>query len=157
MHNNIKELFALMHFILPNLFSDEDQFLSWFPMDAIMSGEGDTLNYFHQILRPFLLRRKKSEILDDLPAKAEHILYTTLSSMQRKYYKGVLTKDSSAFGSKNKRSLTNVLLNLRKCCNHPYLFEGAEPEPFGSVAGFGSSFPSDVMNKCRTVRMFCFS
>lgn len=129
-HNNLKELCALMHFILPDLFN-EQEFLSWFPMDAIMSGDSKfILEDLHEILRPFILRRKKSDVLSDLPSKTELILYTTLSSMQKKYYKAILTKDRNAFGSKNKKSLTNILLNLRQCCNHPYMFDGAEPEPY---------------------------
>ena len=46
-------------------------------------------------MEPFLLRRVKSEVLLDLPAKSEIILYTGLSAMQKKFYKAILTKDIS--------------------------------------------------------------
>jgi hypothetical protein len=49
--------------------------------------------------------------------------------MQKKYYKWILTKNAEALGS-NSRALVNTVVQLRKCCNHPYLFQGAEPEPF---------------------------
>jgi hypothetical protein len=132
--NNLKELFALLHFIMPDIFSSESEFLTRFPIKQIMSNNStdnnEKLKQLHQCLRPFLLRRKKSEIAAELPTKQELILYTKLSNMQRKYYKGILMKDRKALGSNNKKSLTNILLNLRKCCNHPYLFDGAEPEPY---------------------------
>eukprot|EP00731_Ephydatia_muelleri_P023270 Em0015g853a len=85
----------------------------------------------HFVLQPFLLRRVKSEVLLDLPEKSEVILYTGLSAVQKKLYKAILTKDVSAFGeSGSKTRLMNVLVQLRKCVNHPYLFDGVEPEPF---------------------------
>jgi superfamily II DNA/RNA helicase len=85
----------------------------------------------HFILEPFLLRRTKTEVLVDLPTKSEMILYTSLSNVQKNLYKSILTKDLSAFGeSGNKTRLLNVMSQLRKCINHPYLFDGIEPEPF---------------------------
>lgn len=54
----------------------------------------------------------------------EYLLYTKLTKMQKKYYKAILSKDRAALGKKNKRSLVNVIMSLRKCCNHPYMFAG---------------------------------
>ncbi|KAL0481380.1 hypothetical protein AKO1_012681 [Acrasis kona] len=117
--NNVHELWSLLHFIDPTTFDG-------FPQSNL---SGDALDTFHASLRPYMLRRKKSDVLKDLPDKHESILYTKLTKMQRDVYRGVLTKDRKMVGGKNSTSLINTLLNLRKCCNHPYLFEGVEPEP----------------------------
>jgi SNF2 family DNA or RNA helicase len=60
-------------------------------------------------MRPFILRRTKEDVLDDLPKKTEMILYTGLSTMQKKYYKWLLTKNEAVL-SQNK----NVLMNGTK-------------------------------------------
>jgi len=85
------------------------------------------------LLSPFLLRRVKSEVMAHLPQKTEVLLYTGMSDIQKKYYKAILMKDLDAFnspGGSMKTRLMNILMQLRKCVNHPYLFDGVEPEPF---------------------------
>lgn len=83
-----------------------------------------------QVLRPFLLRRLKSDVEKGLPPKKETILKIGMSDMQKKYYAALLQKDIEAITDGADRSrLLNVVMQLRKCCNHPYLFQGAEPGP----------------------------
>jgi SNF2 family DNA or RNA helicase len=66
-----------------------------------------------------------------MPEKSEVVLYTGLTALQKKYYKSILVKDAAAFDtSKPANKLLNTLMQLRKCVNHPYLFDGVEPEPF---------------------------
>lgn len=86
---------------------------------------------FHpQVLRPFLLRRVKSDVERGLPPKKETILKIGMSAMQRKWYAALLQKDIEALnGGADRSRLLNVVMQLRKCCNHPYLFQGAEPGP----------------------------
>jgi SWI/SNF-related matrix-associated actin-dependent regulator of chromatin subfamily A member 5 len=72
-----------------------------------------------KVLRPFLLRRLKSDVEKGLPPKKETILKVGMSQMQKQYYNA---------GGERKR-LLNIAMQLRKCCNHPYLFQGAEPGP----------------------------
>ncbi len=84
----------------------------------------------HGVLRPFLLRRLKSEVEKKLPAKKEVKIYVGLSKMQRDWYTKILMKDIdivNGAGKTAKMRVLNILMQLRKCCNHPYLFEGAEP------------------------------
>lgn len=82
------------------------------------------------MLRPFLLRRLKSDVEKTLPAKKETILKIGMSEMQKKYYAALLQKDIEAVNQGADRSrLLNIVMQLRKCCNHPYLFQGAEPGP----------------------------
>ena len=85
---------------------------------------------FAQVLRPFLLRRLKSDVEKGLPPKKETILKIGMSEMQKKYYAALLQKDIEAVnGGADRSRLLNIVMQLRKCCNHPYLFQGAEPGP----------------------------
>lgn len=97
-----------------------------------------------QVLRPFLLRRVKSDVERGLPPKKETILKIGMSDMQRKWYAALLQKDIEALnGGADRSRLLNVVMQLRKCCNHPYLFQGAEPGPpfvTGTLALLGSEY-----------------
>ena len=132
LQNNLHELWALLNFLLPDVFGDSEAFDQWF------SGQGqdqDTVvQQLHRILRPFLLRRVKSDVEKSLLPKKEVNLYIGMSDMQVRWYKKILEKDIDAVnGASGKREsktrLLNIVMQLRKCCNHPYLFEGAEPGP----------------------------
>lgn len=84
------------------------------------------------VLRPFLLRRIKADVEKSLPPKKEVKIYVGLSKMQREWYTRILMKDIdilNSAGKLDKMRLLNILMQLRKCCNHPYLFDGAEPGP----------------------------
>ena len=76
-----------------------------------------------------MLRRLKADHLV-LPPKRECEVHVPLTPLQRKWYRAVLERNVAALGAANARGLVNVLAALRKCTNHPYLFAGAEPEPF---------------------------
>lgn len=86
----------------------------------------------HAVLRPFLLRRLKAEVEKRLKPKKEVKVYIGLSKMQREMYTKILMRDIdivNGAGKLEKMRLQNILMQLRKCCNHPYLFDGAEPGP----------------------------
>ena len=132
LQNNLHELWALLNFLLPDIFEDSEAFDQWF------SGQNEdpdvVVQQLHKVLRPFLLRRVKSEVEKSLKPKKEVNLYIPMSDMQIKWYKKILEKDidavNGAGGKKeSKTRLLNIVMQLRKCCNHPYLFEGAEPGP----------------------------
>ncbi|CAJ1059887.1 chromodomain-helicase-DNA-binding protein 1-like [Xyrichtys novacula] len=129
--NNLLELYSLLSFIQPNIFSDDgaDDFVSAYSNVAKQPALAAELQ---SILEPVLLRRVKSEVAVDLPKKTELVVYHGMSALQKKYYKAILMKDLDAFGSQqgNKINLLNILVKLRKCVDHPYLFDGVEPEPF---------------------------
>ncbi|KAJ3215196.1 Chromodomain-helicase-DNA-binding protein 1-like [Clydaea vesicula] len=126
--NNLMELHSLLYFANPLIFDvDPKEFSSWFTTgDAV---KGENLSNLRSILKIFMLRREKDQVLS-LPSVKETVIYTNLSSLQKKIYKGILMKDLSVFNEKKKLKLMNVLMQLRKCVNHPYLFPGVEPEPF---------------------------
>jgi SWI/SNF-related matrix-associated actin-dependent regulator of chromatin subfamily A member 5 len=131
LQNNLHELWALLNFLLPDVFSDAEDFDTWFNVDE-EEGQENVIKKLHTILRPFLLRRLKSDVEHSLPPKIETKLYVGLSEMQREWYMRVLHRDAThlnAIGGSDRVRLLNILMQLRKVCNHPYLFEGAEPGP----------------------------
>ncbi|KAK7363624.1 hypothetical protein VNO77_05773 [Canavalia gladiata] len=129
LQNNLHELWALLNFLLPEIFSSAETFDEWFQI----SGENDqqeVVQQLHKVLRPFLLRRLKSDVEKGLPPKKETILKVGLSQMQKQYYRALLQKDLEVVNAGGERKrLLNIAMQLRKCCNHPYLFQGAEPGP----------------------------
>ncbi|KAL3446648.1 SNF2 family N-terminal domain-containing protein [Aspergillus insuetus] len=132
LQNNLHELWALLNFLLPDVFGDSEAFDQWFNnQDA---DQDTVVQQLHRVLRPFLLRRVKSDVEKSLLPKKEVNLYVPMSQMQVKWYQKILEKDIDAVnGAAGKREsktrLLNIVMQLRKCCNHPYLFEGAEPGP----------------------------
>ncbi|MFH4978831.1 hypothetical protein AB6A40_005540 [Gnathostoma spinigerum] len=131
LQNNLHELWALLNFLLPDTFASASDFDSWFTASEMM-GNQDLVSRLHKVLRPFLLRRLKSDVEKTLLPKKEVKIYVGLSKMQREWYTKILMKDIDVVngaGKIEKARLMNILMHLRKCCNHPYLFDGAEPGP----------------------------
>ncbi|KIJ55252.1 hypothetical protein M422DRAFT_41263 [Sphaerobolus stellatus SS14] len=182
LHNNLAELWSLLHFILPDLFSDLDSFQAWFDlpdMDSALPSEQSSriLSKLHAIMKPFLLRRLKADVIADLPPKKEYVLYAPLSERQRELYdaildgalrnfliagkqgqakkaivdvnegrklrkKGIKHDDNRAPSTEveagrdyfyknsikqvNNLKLQNTIMQLRKVCSHPFLFDWPE-------------------------------
>uniref|UniRef100_A0ABM5EL19 Chromodomain-helicase-DNA-binding protein 5 isoform X1 n=1 Tax=Pogona vitticeps TaxID=103695 RepID=A0ABM5EL19_9SAUR len=138
LQNNLEELFHLLNFLTPERFNNLEGFLEEF---ADISKE-DQIKKLHDLLGPHMLRRLKADVFKNMPAKTELIVRVELSQMQKKYYKLILTKNFEALNSKgggNQVSLLNIMMDLKKCCNHPYLFPVAAVEapvlPNGSYDG----------------------
>ncbi|SCU90036.1 LADA_0F01420g1_1 [Lachancea dasiensis] len=134
LQNNLHELWALLNFLLPDIFGDSDVFDQWFEQNNSEEDQDVVVQQLHTVLSPFLLRRLKSEVETSLLPKIETNLYVGMTQMQVQWYKSLLEKDLDAVnGAIGKREgntrLLNIVMQLRKCCNHPYLFEGAEPGP----------------------------
>ncbi|KAJ7623380.1 SNF2 family N-terminal domain-containing protein [Roridomyces roridus] len=139
LQNSLKELFALLNFICPEIFvdyADLDSFLH--KDDDGAEGEEEkskkVVEALHKILRPFLLRRVKADVEKSLLPKKEINIYVGLTEMQRKWYRSVLEKDIDAVNGltgkkEGKTRLMNMVMQLRKVTCHPYLFDGAEPGP----------------------------
>ncbi|KAK0167266.1 hypothetical protein PV327_004688 [Microctonus hyperodae] len=131
LQNNLHELWSLLNFLLPDVFNSSDDFDSWFNTNNFL-GDNSLVERLHAVLRPFLLRRLKAEVEKGLKPKKELKVYIGLGKMQREWYTKVLMKDIdivNGAGKIEKMRLQNILMQLRKCCNHPYLFDGAEPGP----------------------------
>lgn len=143
--NDLSELWSLLNFLLPSIFNSVDTFDEWFSRPFAQFGGGNSgdegadsmlsneeriliIHRLHELLRPFMLRRVKSEVLDQLPEKVEKVMRCELSSWQKVLYKQISKKafaDSNIMGAAaqtNSRGLNNVVMQLRKVCNHPLLF-----------------------------------
>ncbi|KAH3681285.1 hypothetical protein WICPIJ_007746 [Wickerhamomyces pijperi] len=137
LQNNIKELAALVDFLMPGKFQINSE------IDFTTQTEGtEQEEYIRDLqtrLKPFILRRLKKDVEKSLPSKTERILRVELSDTQTQYYKNILTKNYSALNAGVKGSnisLLNVMSELKKASNHPYLFDNAESQV---LAKFGSN------------------
>uniref|UniRef100_A0A3Q2DMN4 Chromodomain helicase DNA binding protein 4 n=1 Tax=Cyprinodon variegatus TaxID=28743 RepID=A0A3Q2DMN4_CYPVA len=127
LQNNLEELFHLLNFLTPERFNNLEGFLEEFADIA----KEDQIKKLHDMLGPHMLRRLKADVFKHMPSKTELIVRVELSPMQKKYYKFILTRNFEALntrGGGNQVSLLNVVMDLKKCCNHPYLFPGAATE-----------------------------
>ena len=162
LQNSLPELWSLLNFLLPKIFGSVDDFEAWFSKPfAAYSGKGGTggdgdkaenlalnteekmlvIHRLHSVLRPFLLRRTKAEVLSQLPEKVERVLRCELSGWQRELYTQVQrygcvavppgsrgASATPAGSTSGARGLSNLIIQLRKVCNHPYLFtDDTEP------------------------------
>ncbi|MCJ1442028.1 MAG: swr1 complex component [Stictis urceolatum] len=143
LQNNLTELWSLMFFLMPSDstetgiagFAHLDEFSSWFkkPVEQILEQGRDTMDAdaknvvrrLHSVLRPYLLRRLKADVEKQMPGKYEHVVYCKLSKRQRYLYDGFMSRATTreTLASGNYMSIINCLMQLRKVCNHPDLFE----------------------------------
>lgn len=130
--NNLHELWALLNFLLPDVFASADDFDTWFDSDDCLRGNNNVADRLRDILRPFMLRRIKADVEKSLLPKIELKLFVGLSEIQRELYKKVLVKELTkinAMGEESTKAINNIVMELRKVANHPYLIEGVEPGP----------------------------
>ncbi|VDO29581.1 unnamed protein product [Haemonchus placei] len=136
LQNKLPELWALLNFLLPSIFSSCGTFEQWFNAPFATTGEKVELNQeetmliirrLHKVLRPFLLRRLKKEVESQLPDKTEYVIKCDQSALQKVLYKhmqkGLLIDSKQQSGG---RALMNTVVHLRKLCNHPFLFQSVE-------------------------------
>ncbi|KAF1744322.1 hypothetical protein MXB_74 [Myxobolus squamalis] len=141
LQNRLPELWALLNFLLPKIFECCTTFEQWFNAPFANTGERVELNEeetyliirrLHKILRPFLLRRLKKEVESQLPDKVEYVVKCHMSCLQRMIYhvmqtsSALLTDISDTTSNKPPRMLMNTIMQLRKVCNHPFLFQHIE-------------------------------
>ncbi|XP_056323369.1 SWI/SNF-related matrix-associated actin-dependent regulator of chromatin subfamily A containing DEAD/H box 1b isoform X3 [Danio aesculapii] len=124
LQNNLLELMSLLNFIMPNMFSSStSQIAKMFSMKSSeeqSSFERDRITHAKLIMKPFILRRVKSEVLKQLPAKEEQVEFCAMSERQQELYSALLHKLKHSSNGE-KRELTNVMMQLRKMSNHPLL------------------------------------
>jgi chromodomain-helicase-DNA-binding protein 1 len=131
LQNSLKELWALLHFLHPERFPSLTEFEQQYGTSTESFNQMDNITRLHRLLQPYLLRRTKRDVLKSLPPKNERILRVSLAPLQRRYYRYILTRNYRDLnkGVKGKKaSLSNIIMELKKCCNHPYLFSACREE-----------------------------
>ncbi|KYQ89093.1 chromo domain-containing protein [Tieghemostelium lacteum] len=132
LQNSLKELWNLLNFLMPNKFHSLKEFQDQYSELK----EKEQIAELHRVLKPHLLRRIKKDVEKSLPPKTERILRVDFAPLQKKYYKWILAKNFNELnkGVKGeKTTLLNIVTELKKTCNHPYLFESAVQESSGAL------------------------
>ncbi|XP_028060237.1 protein CHROMATIN REMODELING 5 isoform X3 [Camellia sinensis] len=140
LQNSVEELWALLHFLDPDKFKSKDDFVQNYK--NLSSFDEIELANLHMELRPHILRRVIKDVEKSLPPKIERILRVEMSPLQKQYYKWILERnfhDLNKGVRGNQVSLLNIVVELKKCCNHPFLFESADHGYGGDTSITGSS------------------
>ncbi|KAI1612220.1 adenosinetriphosphatase [Exophiala viscosa] len=151
--NNMQELWALLHFIMPTLFDSHDEFSDWFSKDIESHAQSNTklnqdqLKRLHMILKPFMLRRVKAHVQKELGNKIEEDVFCELTYRQRAYYANLRSKisimdliEKATLGDdQDTATLMNLVMQFRKVCNHPDLFERADTSSPFSMSYFAET------------------
>ncbi|KAG8998793.1 hypothetical protein FRB94_006640 [Tulasnella sp. JGI-2019a] len=144
LQNNLPELWALLNFVLPKIFNSVKSFDEWFNTPFANSGAQDNIQLneeesllvirrLHKVLRPFLLRRLKKDVESELPDKVEKVIKCKMSSLQSQLYRYM--KEHKMFPNNRPdvngkpapvKGLQNMVMQLRKICQHPYVFREVE-------------------------------
>ncbi|KAH0785651.1 Chromatin structure-remodeling complex subunit snf21 [Histomonas meleagridis] len=131
LQNNPRELWSLLNFILPNIFKDHKKFDDWFTAPFAKAGEAAKLTQeeqwlvitqLHAVLRPFIFRRMKADVADQLPDKKEATIICAMSAWQHSMY--LTMEESSVMVRQDMKviRMDNKQMQCRKICNHPFLF-----------------------------------
>ncbi|VAI81640.1 unnamed protein product [Triticum turgidum subsp. durum] len=152
LQNDLMELWSLMHFLMPHVFQSHQEFKDWFcnPISGMVEGQDkvnkEVIDRLHNVLRPFILRRLKRDVEKQLPQKHEHVIYCRLSRRQRNLYEDfIASSDTQAtLSSGNYFGMISIIMQLRKVCNHPDLFEGRPIISSFDMAGIDMQISSSV-------------
>ena len=168
LQNNLGELWSLLNFILPDVFTSLADFEAWFDFSGVEEGKtaeivaqeqrNQVVTKLHNILKPFLLRRIKSDVDTSLPNKKEILLYANMSPLQKQINKKLvaktlkeamakLAKSSGGGGAAPIGNLSNMLMQMRKNCNHPDLIQG----PFDGSMMYPE--PEELVEQCGKFRL----
>lgn len=123
MQNTLGELSALMDFLMPGVVNIEEN------IDLQSEQASAKIAELTKAIKPYMLRRTKNKVENDLPPKTEKIIRVELSDVQLEFYKNILTRNYAALnqGAKGqKQSLLNIMMELKKASNHPFMFPNAE-------------------------------
>ncbi|KAK9784646.1 hypothetical protein WJX73_007480 [Symbiochloris irregularis] len=148
LQNNLHELYALLSFLHPDIFTTSKPFDDAFNL-TLRKVDNEKLHQAHQLLRPFCLRRLKADVERSLPPRVETRIDCPLTKLQTFWYRRLLLKDARALlslesqaaqdnikvssGDNNWKKLMSLIIQLRKACQHPYLLD--EPDFDGNTTG----------------------
>eukprot|EP00400_MALV-I_sp_L67-5_P000198 gene198-425_t len=155
LQNDLMELWSLMHFLMPDVFESHADFKDWFanPLSSAIEknqvgAEKGLVDRLHAVLRPFMLRRLKKDVEKQMPMKYEHVMRAPLSKRQRALYNEFIERrqTQSTVGTNDYLGMMNIMMQLRKVCNHPDLFEERPTEsPFFMGTCIDISYPSQIV------------
>ena len=123
MQNTLSELSALMDFLMPGKVKVEED------IDLTSEHASQKIAELTDAISPYMIRRTKQKVENDLPPKTEKIIRVELADIQLEYYKNILTRNYAALNSgpkAQKTSLLNIMMELKKCSNHAFMFPNAE-------------------------------
>ncbi|KAE8598858.1 hypothetical protein XENTR_v10016966 [Xenopus tropicalis] len=152
LQNTVEELFSLLNFLEPDRFPSESNFMQEF---GDLKTE-EQVQKLQGILKPMMLRRLKEDVEKNLAPKEETIIEVELTNIQKKYYRAILEKNFAFLskggggGHANVPNLLNTMMELRKCCNHPYLINGAEEKILEEFRETHNCDPSDFQLQAMT-------
>ncbi|XP_055340883.1 chromatin-remodeling ATPase INO80-like [Paramacrobiotus metropolitanus] len=163
--NSMAELWALLHFIMPSLFDSHLEFSEWFSRDIESHAENKSqidekhLSRLHMILKPFMMRRIKRDVEEELSDKIEIMMHCPLTRRQQMLYEALKHKisiddllysscSSVTASSESTSTLLNLVMQFRKVCNHPELFERRDVRSPVFSGGIECSVPKLVYNDC---------
>ncbi|KAK8568847.1 hypothetical protein V6N13_106729 [Hibiscus sabdariffa] len=152
LQNDLMELWSLMHFLMPHIFQSHQEFKDWFcnPISGMIEGQErvskEVVDRLHNVLRPFILRRLKRDVEKQLPMKHEHVIYCRLSRRQRNLYEDFIasSETQATLASANFFGMISVIMQLRKVCNHPDLFEGRPIVSSFDMGGINTQLSSSI-------------
>lgn len=126
--NSLSEIWSIFDFLMPGYLFHHPKFISVFER-PIMNEDKDALHQLNLRIHPFILRRMKHDVLDELPEKTEEKILIDLTEKQKKlyaayleHYKGELDLNNDDFIQKNQIQILSVLMRLRQICCHPATF-----------------------------------
>jgi SNF2 family DNA or RNA helicase len=126
LQNNTQELWTLLNFIEPGLFQSLEEFEESFGNMA----NREQVEALQRKISPFMLRRVKEDVAKDIPAKEETVIDVELTSIQKQYYRAIFEHNHAFLSMGSSKAvapkLMNIQMELRKCCNHPFLLDGIE-------------------------------
>ncbi|XP_072952076.1 protein CHROMATIN REMODELING 4 isoform X2 [Typha angustifolia] len=128
LQNNIGEMYNLLNFLQPDSFPS----LTAFEENFNDLTTAEKVEELKKLVAPHMLRRLKKDAMQNIPPKTERMVPVDLTSIQAEYYRAMLTKNYQILRNIGKggaqQSMLNIVMQLRKVCNHPYLIQGTEPE-----------------------------
>lgn len=125
--NSLLELWSIFDFVMPGYLYSAHEFRNRYEMPLVKDGDKMTADSFRARIKPFMLRRMKNDVLNELPEKIENTMYAELTGEQKKMYTSylALAKNQTLAllgeGGQGKMRILTLLMRLRQICCHPTL------------------------------------
>jgi superfamily II DNA or RNA helicase len=143
--NDVAELWSLFNFMHPERFDCLEEWMDKFGITRT-SGQLSSLT---EAIRPYVLRRMKADVTKDLKPLKETLVFVEMVPFQRHCYRALYEKNAALLlqgqDSRDSPSFSNLSMQLRKCCNHPFMLDGVEEAEMASSGLALDTDPSAFM------------